>query len=387
MAEGGYPSTLFLAEPSEHLLCSICLEVMKTPIQCPQGHSFCRSCILSTLASTSKCPMDRLDLQADSLVLNISLAGIIDNLEIKCPLSLLPQEQQASKKRKSKQPINQASYSGGTCSWTGSLEQIEHHKGECVLAICECPNEECRRSMPRGDLPAHAELCPASPVVCDFCAVSHPRRAGPAHSRTCPRAPVRCPNRCGAGPDRQTLVPREELAAHRSDRCPLEPRPCPHAGCPARVVRRDLEAHARAHLVEEKERLAERVAALGAEAEEHRARSAALQARRARGGAPLSRARLAQTAALAVPRAAMHAHARGARARLLRRGNQEGGSGSIRPLPADPPAASIPMRGLGRGLRPKPPRRRRRTALRMHANDAIQNKLQAMRELLSSSAS
>jgi TNF receptor-associated factor 4 len=278
MKEGGFPSALFLSEPSEHLLCSICLDVMRSPIQCPQGHSFCRSCISSALASDSKCPMDRIDLQADSLVLNLSLSGIIDNLDVICPQTLIPQEQ-ASKKRKSRESKGHAALPAGTCSWKGKLEQIENHQRECALIICECPNKGCHRSMLRGELQAHADTCPESLVQCEFCAASQPRRTVPAHRRLCPRTPVPCPNNCGLGPEQQTLVPRDELSAHRQEHCPLERRPCPHAGCGAKIVRRDLDAHLREHLVQEKEQLTERVVKLGAEAEAHKTRNAELQAR------------------------------------------------------------------------------------------------------------
>jgi TNF receptor-associated factor 4 len=284
--ECGFPAALFLNEPSEHLLCSICLEVMKIPVQCPEGHSFCRTCISSSLASSSLCPMDRRPLQASSLVINRSLAGIIDGLRIKCPLLFLPQEQ-VSKKRKASSgklgrgqsagTVDEVRHPAGSCSWTGCLEDIAKHSGECMLATCACPNDGCRKSMSRGDLNAHAETCPAATVKCEHCNASNLRRSVAAHLRSCPRAPIPCPNGCGSGPEGPTLIPRAEIAAHRRDACPLEAIPCLYAGCGAVVARRDLDAHLRGHLTEEKEQLSERVVALRAEAEELRQRGVKLQ--------------------------------------------------------------------------------------------------------------
>jgi hypothetical protein len=287
---GGFPAALFLNEPSEHLLCSICLEVMKIPVQCPEGHSFCRSCISSSLASNPLCPMDRRALQASSLVINRSLAGIIDGLVIKCPLLFLPQEQ-VSKKRKAStaatagQParagsgplVRKGGHSAESCSWTGCLENIAKHSGECMLATCECPNDGCRKSMSRGDLKAHAETCPAATVHCEHCTVAILRRSTAAHLRSCPRALVACPNGCTSGPEGPTLVLRAEVAAHRRDACPLEAIPCSHVGCGAAVARRDLDAHLRVHLAEEKEQLSERVMVLRAEADELVKRGVQLQ--------------------------------------------------------------------------------------------------------------
>lgn len=39
----GYPTEIFVSFPSSHLLCSICLEVLRNPMQCvTEGHLFCR---------------------------------------------------------------------------------------------------------------------------------------------------------------------------------------------------------------------------------------------------------------------------------------------------------------------------------------------------------
>jgi hypothetical protein len=70
-----YNENLFLcgAGVSPHLKCAVCLDVMRRPVQCPAGHSFCKSCIGKVLLQGKGqrvCPICRHTLLESHLVVN-----------------------------------------------------------------------------------------------------------------------------------------------------------------------------------------------------------------------------------------------------------------------------------------------------------------------------
>ena len=58
------------------LTCSICLEIFVEPMQCKEGHIFCKACIEKTLAEKEECPMDRSKLQ----VADLGRALVVENI-------------------------------------------------------------------------------------------------------------------------------------------------------------------------------------------------------------------------------------------------------------------------------------------------------------------
>lgn len=81
---GGYPLSVFIVPPSEDLLCPICLNVLKDPNQCKNGHCFCLSCISSALKDSAKCPTCLIPLISDQLSHNLLIKNQIDKLIVKC---------------------------------------------------------------------------------------------------------------------------------------------------------------------------------------------------------------------------------------------------------------------------------------------------------------
>jgi len=65
---GGYSTELFLEKPADDLHCSICLQVLRDPVQCQFQHPFCRSCLIPCLQVHPACPSCRSPLHPDSLI-------------------------------------------------------------------------------------------------------------------------------------------------------------------------------------------------------------------------------------------------------------------------------------------------------------------------------
>ncbi len=56
----GYDVARFTSEISEELICSICSEVLESPLTTECEHLFCRDCINDWLRENRTCPIDRL---------------------------------------------------------------------------------------------------------------------------------------------------------------------------------------------------------------------------------------------------------------------------------------------------------------------------------------
>lgn len=55
LSGGGFPFSWFV-ERSDDLCCGLCLDVLKDPLQCKNGHMYCASCIKNAFKFQLKCP-------------------------------------------------------------------------------------------------------------------------------------------------------------------------------------------------------------------------------------------------------------------------------------------------------------------------------------------
>eukprot|EP00240_Pyramimonas_obovata_P010519 CAMPEP_0118939446 /NCGR_PEP_ID=MMETSP1169-20130426/28919_1 /TAXON_ID=36882 /ORGANISM="Pyramimonas obovata, Strain CCMP722" /LENGTH=134 /DNA_ID=CAMNT_0006883717 /DNA_START=341 /DNA_END=741 /DNA_ORIENTATION=- len=70
-----------MARVLEELACAVCLEVCERPTTTPCGHSFCRPCLVSALASHRRCPKCRAPVPASfSCPVNTALWNTIQLL-------------------------------------------------------------------------------------------------------------------------------------------------------------------------------------------------------------------------------------------------------------------------------------------------------------------
>lgn len=82
----GYETERFLGKVHESLICGICLDVFKDPVELDEcQHVFCRDCIGEQLASNAVCPQDRYEINDESLVTpHRYFFDIYNDLKIKC---------------------------------------------------------------------------------------------------------------------------------------------------------------------------------------------------------------------------------------------------------------------------------------------------------------
>jgi hypothetical protein len=98
---GGYSCEMFLDTIPEVLKCVSCLEVLKDPLQCRNGHSHCHTCALNFLRISKRCPTCKVTVSKTTLMCkNLVVKNLIDGLNVVC----------------------------AQCDWIGPLHQFENHK-------------------------------------------------------------------------------------------------------------------------------------------------------------------------------------------------------------------------------------------------------------------
>jgi hypothetical protein len=225
----GYPSEIFLSFPSEHLLCSICLDVLRNPVHCPsEGHPFCRGCIHTHLMMEKKCPLDRSPLVEADLVPNKALKRLIDDSVVKC-LSLIGN--------------NNESYLSA-CDWIGKVSELENHISICQHAYVKCPNYNCDSRIQRLSIKDHLLVCHHGMIPCPWCGEAKSLSLLQSHVDVCPYHTSPCPNGCrNSDEDSEvTMIQSSYISLHRQV-CPEEIISCPHMHCPESLPRRKMEIH------------------------------------------------------------------------------------------------------------------------------------------------
>eukprot|EP01116_Phalansterium_solitarium_P000803 TRINITY_DN1065_c0_g1_i3.p1 TRINITY_DN1065_c0_g1~~TRINITY_DN1065_c0_g1_i3.p1 ORF type:complete len:352 (+),score=9.66 TRINITY_DN1065_c0_g1_i3:110-1165(+) len=239
----GYETERFIHQPDKNLLCCVCQDVLKEPRSCSTGHAFCRVCIETILRGNSVCPVGRCPIPRQPSRV-IALEGLIQGLAVYCPhrdSEALPPPAKKAKGKKSAGPTG--------CRWSGLLSESQKHvEKDCLYQAVACAYDDCPEEGPRAVIHAHLPECPKRPVDCELCGDEVVFDSLAAHQRNvCPRAELPCRHGCLHPGARPHLFPREELADHYEE-CPRAPVACPLAsiGCKKVVMRREVEAHARA---------------------------------------------------------------------------------------------------------------------------------------------
>jgi hypothetical protein len=174
--------TLFVHRVSPHLQCSVCLDVLRKPVQCASGHSFCQRCITRVLVLRSEgqrvCPVCRVTLSATHLVVNRAVEGVIEDLVLRCPTTLDPDSNPDSNLDSNPDsnlcPLATPSDEDDgevsaflelepSCEWTGPLHACRAHLLQCSHARVRCELPHCRREIKRRLLPTHIASCAISP--------------------------------------------------------------------------------------------------------------------------------------------------------------------------------------------------------------------------------
>ena len=127
--------------------CSVCLKVLKDPVQCPNEHYFCRSCIQRSLRDNKTCPMCKHPLTKETLTkLPRIVKEMWENLMIRCD------------------------YENRGCGELIKLEFLDRHVSSCGYSPARCTNAGCAEVINQHEKERHErELCQFRKIVCDDC--------------------------------------------------------------------------------------------------------------------------------------------------------------------------------------------------------------------------
>ena len=144
---GGYEEDRF-EDKVDKLRCSVCLKVFKDPVQCPNQHYFCRSCIEENLRHNAKtCPVCKHPLTEETLTIPPRiLTELLESLMIRCD------------------------YENRGCQELIKLEFLDRHVRSCDYSPTRCTNTGCTEVMNQHEKGRHErELCQFRKIVCDEC--------------------------------------------------------------------------------------------------------------------------------------------------------------------------------------------------------------------------
>ena len=145
---GGYDEDRFKDKVDIKLQCSVCLKVLKDPVQCPNEHYFCRSCICKSLRENSEaCPMCNHPLKEENLTKPPRiLMDFLQSLEIRCD------------------------HENRGCQEFIKLEFLDRHVNSCGYSPTPCANIGCAQVMNQNEKERHErEQCEFRKIVCDEC--------------------------------------------------------------------------------------------------------------------------------------------------------------------------------------------------------------------------
>ncbi|CAB4039530.1 E3 ubiquitin- ligase PDZRN3-like [Paramuricea clavata] len=145
---GGYEEERFKDKVDIKLQCSICLKVLKDPVQCPNEHYFCGSCIRINLRENAEtCPMCQHHLTEEYLTKPPRiLTDFLQNLMIRCD------------------------HENRGCPELVKLEFLDRHVNSCGYSPTPCTNAGCAVVMNRHEKERHErEQCQFRKIVCDEC--------------------------------------------------------------------------------------------------------------------------------------------------------------------------------------------------------------------------
>ena len=127
--------------------CSVCLKVLKDPVQCPNEHCFCRSCIQRCWRDNKTCPMCKHPLTEETLTkLPRIVKEMWENLTIRCD------------------------YENRGCVELIKLEFLDRHVSSCGYSPTRCTNAGCAEVVNQHEKERHErELCQFRKIVCDDC--------------------------------------------------------------------------------------------------------------------------------------------------------------------------------------------------------------------------
>lgn len=189
-----------------NLTCSICLNVLQSPVHFSCGHVFCEVHFESAIKSSKGTPcLQCTTCKQTGAVMRVHFVDmLIKNWPSKCAWS--------------------------TCAWTGCYGDLKTHlDSKCDYEFKTC--EWCHNATRRKHWEQHRTECHRRPIKCRFCKISCSFDIVSAHEDACHEALIPCPNNCAESAsntqdeskdeNKICLIVRKTLEAHKST-CPME---------------------------------------------------------------------------------------------------------------------------------------------------------------------
>ncbi|XP_046841383.1 kelch-like protein 4 isoform X2 [Xenia sp. Carnegie-2017] len=144
---GGYEQERFLDKVHPRFECPICFKIIKDPLQCPNQHHFCRSCIEKCLLSSNKCPQCNCPITSETLqdVPRI-VTEMLEDHDIRC------------------KNVNRG------CPEIMKLQFLERHEKNCGYSPTLCRNKGCDEVLNENEIEEHErERCEFRLIDCEEC--------------------------------------------------------------------------------------------------------------------------------------------------------------------------------------------------------------------------
>ena len=212
----------FVDQPPNRWECPICLLALRQPHQVTCcGKVFCKACICELRDKEKPCPACKCG--SFACYLDKGLQQELYGIRVYCP-----------KKTEG-------------CDWVGELGELDQHlhpeereMDGCGFVYVNCLY--CQGSCQRCEIDHHRSTeCVKRPLTCELCQEYKSTYNDVVffHLAICKCRPVECPNQCG------DVVKHQELEEHLSHHCELSEVECEfgHAGCEAKMLRKDMSSH------------------------------------------------------------------------------------------------------------------------------------------------
>ncbi|XP_031552017.1 RING finger protein 151-like isoform X2 [Actinia tenebrosa] len=164
----GFNSDQFVNSCDENLHCPICHGVFQDPVSCKDGHTFCSEFIELWLKTSKNCPLDN-TLITDSLVRNLTVYNIVNNLYVYCFAQDEENKENGEPKAKRKKLETHEGVTKDVCNWNGKLQELKKHQEVCAFYQVRCPHANCIAMVQRRHVDDHTQTCIHRTVTCKDC--------------------------------------------------------------------------------------------------------------------------------------------------------------------------------------------------------------------------